>query len=688
MTKLKSLIKKLKEVIKNIGGFRNDSRAKKLNKDMRLAAVYFINNKRLGDKTLNFGGKYFYNITLKGHFTILITREENRSFIEGFYHDKISSIAAIVGQNGSGKTTILKHIKNKNQEAFFIYEHGDFEYIVHQKKSGLFELEETFVPLLKLSFEDNIYLNDRIFSEIEEYIDSSESRQLPIKNISKIKCFYYSVLSNYNNELKVIDDFIIKDHDNDIINIDNGIKLRQINFLFNLDLIAELKKVYSDFPSYDSLSIIIKDKFINEFRAHDALKFSMESTSKNDAPDDYKSFFFELNKLYKNATSDKIRVFVCLYYRFFFSFMMKSNYSLAKIIGDIEKEFSNAKEQIESDSISIDLFKNLISAFGTSIEFKTSNLEESLNSIIFKVEQFVGINNFKDIQFGDLEVFMKSYFELLVLLENNSNNDNRPKNLNFLTFKPNKRLSLGEESLLNFFSAIYDNKKLDCNSIILLLDEPELGFHPEWKKKFINSIVNILPLLYHELQSSIENIQIVFTTHDALTLSDLPSKNLLYLNKMKDNQIQLYEGMHQKTFATNVNEILANSFFLNNELIGDFAKEKIEIVIFKLNYFKLLNQKNKIDLNPEMVNNKEILEKINSELKELINKHNIVSVIEDINNEYLDKNIFKTINLIGEPVIKYKLLEMYEEVFELNKEDKAQKIKNMMNELGITIGDL
>lgn len=657
---------------------------------MRLVAAYFINNKRLGKETLNFGGQYFYKIDLVGDFTVEIKREKNSTFIEGFYHNQISLISAIIGQNGSGKTTILKHIKDINQKAFFIYEHENKTYLIHRKNSRIFELEENFTSLFEIFFTDNIYYNDRIFSELEEYEESSDSNEKSIEKISKVKYFYYSVLSNYNNRLKSTDDFIIKDHDNNILNINNGIVLRQINFLFNLDLIDKLKKVYHDFPSYDSITINIKDNFLDDFKIHDSEKFYKENDLKIDPPDDYQSFFFELNQLHKNATSGRIKVFISLYYRFLYSFLMMSNYSVVKIIGGLDDEFLKVKKAIEEGYISAELFKSLISTFGTTINFNSSNLEDSLNSLIFNIEEFVGIKNFKDIEFNDLRQFMKSYFQLLAMLENN--NEGKPKNLNFLTFKPNKHLSLGEESLLNFFSSIYDNKQVDCNSVILLLDEPELGFHPEWKKKFINSIVNILPELYFEINKDIANIQVIFTSHDPLTLSDIANSNIIYLSKMNDNKLQICNNnLAQKTFATNINELLSCSFFLNDELVGDFARKKIESIIILINYFKLEMQKQDLINNSkiEKKSKDETIKKINLEIKILTDHHKIKIPAKAFENEKANGEILKIINIIGEPIILFKLLEMYEDVFIDNpKKVKAEKIKRLMEESGLTKDDL
>lgn len=257
----------------------------------------------------------------------------------------------------------------------------------------------------------------------------------------------------------------------------------------------------------------------------------------------------------------------------------------------------------------------------------------------------------------------------------------------------NVKLSTGEKSILDFYSSLHnyiinlDDENIVNEDFLLLLDEPELGYHPLWKKKFVKAISKTLPIFFSKLKKLKQNklsssIQVIFTTHDPLTLSDLPNDKIVYLNKINDYTI--LETNMIKSFSTNINELLSNSFYLGNELIGDFAKEKIELIILKLNYFKLINEKK--NLNEDK--SKDKFKKINQEIKELVGKNSFELDERDIEKERNDNSILKTINLIGEPVIRYKLLEMYEEIFTLNRKDNAQKIKNMMNELGVTKEDL
>jgi predicted ATP-binding protein involved in virulence len=66
------------------------------------------------------------------------------------------------------------------------------------------------------------------------------------------------------------------------------------------------------------------------------------------------------------------------------------------------------------------------------------------------------------------------------------------------------------------------------NDILLFIDEGDATFHPEWKIKYVNSILKIFPEICKE-----KTIQIIFTTHDPLTLSDILDSNIIYLKNKK-----------------------------------------------------------------------------------------------------------------------------------------------------------
>lgn len=117
-----------------------------------------------------------------------------------------------------------------------------------------------------------------------------------------------------------------------------------------------------------------------------------------------------------------------------------------------------------------------------------------------------------------------------------------------------------------------------------MLDEADLGFHPQWKKNFVTILVTFIKDFFTKIGSE---VQIVFTTHDPLTLSDLPNYNIVYLDKDINGKSEIikYDDLKRpkKSFAANITELLADSFFVKEGLIGKFASDKIDETIKWLN---------------------------------------------------------------------------------------------------------
>ncbi|OVE56597.1 hypothetical protein [Chryseobacterium mucoviscidosis] len=87
--------------------------------------------------------------------------------------------------------------------------------------------------------------------------------------------------------------------------------------------------------------------------------------------------------------------------------------------------------------------------------------------------------------------------------------------------------------------------------------------------------------------SGFESVQIIFTTHDTLTLSDIPNSNVIYLKKDGDKTKVLSQNEKpKKSFGANITDLLADSFFIKDGFIGDFAKGKIEETIKWINLEK------------------------------------------------------------------------------------------------------
>lgn len=141
--------------------------------------------------------------------------------------------------------------------------------------------------------------------------------------------------------------------------------------------------------------------------------------------------------------------------------------------------------------------------------------------------------------------------------------------------------------LRNLDAEVKDNQKIQYKNILVVFEEVELYFHPEYQKTYINYLLKQIKQM--NLQG-IKSISLLFVTHSPFILSDVVKHNILYLEKGEE----VNHRMKVNTFASNINELLAESFFLSGGFVGEFAKEKInELVNFLLSDKELLGKWNR-----------------------------------------------------------------------------------------------
>lgn len=210
-----------------------------------------------------------------------------------------------------------------------------------------------------------------------------------------------------------------------------------------------------------------------------------------------------------------------------------------------------------------------------------------------------------------------------------------------------------------------NNKKLRYNYINLIFDEIELYYHPEFQRTFLSELLNGIRNLNIP---HVKGLNILFSSHSTFILSDIRRNSVL---KLIDGQM---DKSSIKTFGANIHDLLADSFFLDKGFMGEYAKQTINQTIKWLNYEKLkaeiieLNKQDSTDQTKDLINIKESEAKILE--SEIINK---------------DRAHHKgVIDLVDEPVLKTKLLEMYSEIYP-NIKDKEAEFRRLSEELGYEI---
>ena len=479
-----------------------------------IASIYIEEHSYLTDKplTLNFGGEYLYSFE-KIDKSLIISRKKNENYIPNFFNIsgsecRVSLVNAIVGENGVGKSSILDIIRS------VFSNHNGFPY---SKVVVLVEIEgKTKVlystPLFKYFYTKESAEEIEKVNEIESYQSIYYSPHFDLKYNSN-----YDELDKYDISL---DEYIKEDLDEIDRKGTNGqgwkYKLHQeLKFKNTLRIIEfmnsiSFKKVSKHFKlsGYDKVDLIFRD-------------LSSDDEFWN-TPSQFRGIITQIKEKLEEEGEDwhKIRIF------------------------DKNNNVTNKKNSAEE--LFLLFLKNAYSNVGKKKKIFNEKLYYRLFNEIDKV--LLPISNPRDVtnqtlhtKLKDIEPIIRLHRKCVRKLVTYFDKD-EDKNLNlyeFISINVYRNMSSGEFAILNFFSKLYffmKNKPatlLDKKNFILLLDEVDLGLHPMWKKRFITTILQSIPYFFEGLTPKL-NLQIILTTHDPLTLSDIPKHNVIFLEKTKE----------------------------------------------------------------------------------------------------------------------------------------------------------
>ena len=494
-----------------------------------------------------------------------LTIEEKKDYVSIFPPN--INVTAIVGENGSGKSSLLENIisrANFGLGSFLVY-YIDYKFYVHSnfkifsnqkllyfKDSLLTEYESEYEGKYNLGYitfdllkEKNIFLFRSVEDYIEEHNDEDES-----------------IFSYQNLLFKVL-----KDNENkDKLNINNYSKNIYLFLLNNLNnnvnffvfQPSEIEFNIKNFSLNDGGTFkvpeIYKDKKNWTTRYHDikAINFYVQ----------YKIKYIDIElKLYlfillKNLALNQEETYHLLVNeKFDFGLFNKKYPNEQEILIEIKRVIYKI--------ISWTDYHNLFDFFYGDTSYKITDF--LYEDVIKKLKTFFNQGNRKTIKFQKLskDLFFLSYFFYVGFIEINIFDKNK-RNL--------KKLSHGEKNYfiveVLLFDKVFSSRE---KNLVFLLDEIENNFHPNWQKKLGYNLFNSLS------QFKEKKFHIIATSHSPFLLSDLPKENVIFL----ENGKQVYPNI--ETFGANIHTLLSHGFFMKDGLMGEFAKEKINEVIDYLN---------------------------------------------------------------------------------------------------------
>ena len=119
-------------------------------------------------------------------------------------------------------------------------------------------------------------------------------------------------------------------------------------------------------------------------------------------------------------------------------------------------------------------------------------------------------------------------------------------------------------------------ESLKYDFVNIMLDEVELYFHPDLQRRFVNLLIDAIKGLNLD---STSGINVTLITHSPFVLSDIPSENIMFLSRNKEDVL---EG---NTFAANIHDLFNNTFFLPYT-VGELARKEISDIVGLYNVWR------------------------------------------------------------------------------------------------------
>jgi len=575
---------------------------------MEILYLYIEKYKALEKAEFNFS--LDVNFYLKNK-KLIVTDIENH-LDENFFDEKISNVNAIVGKNGAGKSTLLEVLR--------ILFSGQYN-----------KLKTSFIIAVKRKSEEsnshNIYIERFGFNEIHLENQSTKSPSFTELDIfdspsapplANHKAIYYSNFFDGTIETDYLGKSISTNHFQN--------KSRENSGDYTTYWYQEVQRTIEYFahnPIYIDDEGFNIPKYISLTVNGDFELYSDVDLKGEDEVDPIITF---LKKELKEQPHK-----IILY--FYLAFFIKVRRSVVKerLDDKFEKEkiFYQPNKLLSDDSKTV-----LVFLYQYIIRISFPLQHATWTKVLPEIVHYLISKNTSDLLSIDLK--KSNSQSLLDLMRNIS----LFQFSHFIPFRYSWQiekggneinLSAGEKSYYALFSRLSSRTipKRKHLTYTLLLDEPTLTMHPEWERKFISTLISQIPQIFNNVHN--KSIQIIITAHSPFILSDLPDKCVTYLGREKETQT--------KTFAANIHELLLDSFFMKDGLVGEFAKRKVM----------------------------DVIDHLRSDKKE--------------NPNFTSEYVYYLINMIGEPTVRGKLLDEYLRIYDISGINRIAKLQREIDNI-------
>ncbi|WP_338814226.1 AAA family ATPase [Bernardetia sp. Wsw4-3y2] len=558
---------------------------------MELIYLWVEKYKNIKNEGFNFSPKYHFEYISETNTLEFVENETVILYQESFFGEHITNVTAIIGQNGSGKSSVLECLlapKEGNcilvfkQKVSLENEENKYQYIVRYYAEILIsKIEGKSINTNNEEGETVIEVKKADKSYIFKCLNSNSANYslFPSETEKQVSIIFYS---DYYDEIKE--------------NLELVKEVKDISFFHRFHKHEE--GAWNDFKYRESIS---KMNLIKDFTNNDVFPFKLPNRLR------IKLNYDGIHRVYKNAPYDDKLRFPKEQHRH----DKKLNFDWKpSFVGNEDSFFTALEWLIFYSSFTHVFFQNLLLNATTNDLGDINNAISSAKSLPMKsamraIRVYLTLNK-QEQNYYDIQQLERNLEEFMIFLRENiswemgkafiniDKGEEMIEKLNtfnkltspitFSWYKDTKPFyfSSGENIFLRLFSSLYylaQNELSD--NLIIIIDEGELGMHPQWQKKYLKNLLEILPKIFPRKKA-----QIILTSHSSFLVSDLPKENIVFLKK-GDNDLCKVEPLieQEKTFGQNIHTLLSDSFFLEDGVVGDFALDKINSYVKKINEF-------------------------------------------------------------------------------------------------------
>ncbi|MBD1434607.1 ATP-binding protein [Sphingobacterium sp. DN00404] len=617
---------------------------------MQIHFIWVNQYKSLRGKAINLSEQYIFkwqDSGQSGQDLPVLTITENPGYLPGFFgKDNVEGVSAVIGKNGAGKSTVLDYIKSHLPEG--LEANVEYDVIAY---SFIENGQQRCYILLPNGLDIKVVDEGKHF---EPMIYGEGTRNEKFRwtgELSRAEYIYYSYFLDYNQKFENW-----KGQRN--LSTGNLLQAERVRVMeenrdgqIQMHLLSET----SDLESFARTEMARTIEFLNSEFAED-LPFDKPEELFITINHDDRLYFMSGNSEHPDVVEllEKLEALpkakdVVERFMDNMAFALLINYLINERKYTINNFYRHPINFSATDSVKAFVEGYFATMSNAYIEAKGQQVQVTdLHKLAKSVSTF-----FEIFDEGFKSQLMFPYQEsgntLVLPLNDKTDAIFRTISSSYLKVKGIssffdfswRSLSSGEQSFLTMVSRFYHVRHYEHNGLskelVILIDEGDAGYHPEWQRVFFMNTLDFLSKLFNGYQ-----LQLIFAANTPFLTSDLPKANVLFIEQSEDRTSFFHSKDNDRveTFGANIHQLYGDSFYMDGVMIGAFAKRKID---------------------------------------------EIIRYLGDGRTKRPNDDYKRTIELIGEPLLRRKLQQMWLEKFGLTEEldmleRKVKEIKRKLSQ--------